>query len=121
MIFNHYSYLTLDCFTVGPLGSLQPSVYDVVEFTSFALDLKVKKTQFPPNIQYTTFWKYDGQAILNIPGIETGSYNITIDSVTRSYSGKLFELSILDTMQSVNFTLNVLCELIYPCTVTTEQ
>ena len=120
MIFNHYSYLTLDCFTVGPLGSLQPSVYDVVEFTSFALDLKVNKTLFPPNIQYTTFWKYDGESLV-ISGIETGSYNITIDSVTRSNSGKLFELIILDTMQSVNFTLNVLCELIYPCTVTTEQ
>ena len=100
---------------------LQASVFGVVEFTSFTLDLKVNKTLFPPKIQYTTFWKYDGEIILNIPGIETGSYNITIDSVPRSYSGKLFELSIPDTMQSVNFTLNVLCELVYSYTVTNHQ
>ena len=91
--------------------STSEKVYAIEEFNTFFLNLTdSNQTSFPPPI--TGIWRIDGSEI-NDPRVITTDYTITVENVTRNYSGKKFNLTVSNMagIRSEEFTLNVLCKL----------
>ena len=68
---------------------------------------------FPPIV--TPLWFLDEELIISgANGIQIGDYNLTIESVDRTYSGRTFEFRITNDVKPPlafkNFTLNVQCK-----------
>ena len=91
---------------------LQADSYDVVEFKTFSIDIRAPTNDpFPPFIDGTV-WFLNGIPLIDHPyvNIETGEFNITIESVTRNYSESVFMFESSEPYHNISFTLNVLCK-----------